>query len=55
MKDVGADEDRNAPKLRHKFRVRSEPVQGSRKLSLKKGSKSGKGKLAQVVVETPET
>ena len=54
MKDVGADEDRNAPKLRHKFRVRSEPVQGFRKLSLKKGSKSGKGKLAQVVVETPE-
>ena len=54
MKDVEADEDRNAPKIRHKFRFRSEPVRGPRKLSLKKGSKSGKGKLARVVVETPE-
>ena len=48
------DEDRNAPKLRRKFRCRSEHVQGFRKLSLKKGPKSGKGKLALVVVKTPE-
>ena len=54
MKDVEAVEDRDAPKVRPKFPFRSEPVQGPRKLSRKKGSKSGKGKLARVVVETPE-
>ena len=50
------DEGRHAPKLRRtqKFCRRSEPVQGFHKLSLKKKPKSGKGKLAPVLVQTPE-